>query len=216
MSLLPLEASFEELVCDCFFAFRGSGLMLSPLDRQLLDTWARESVPLEVVARGIRLAAERAAWDARPGQPLLRTLRSCQRQVEKEVAHFRARAVGARPEDSSSLAGETYEAKRHRKLWASMEALAGTRPELQATLLKLLATDGPLARLPPTPESAARRTDLVTCGLLRGLPFDERQRLLGQARVRLGGARTSPWARKLALRFHRAMVVGDALGVEGL
>jgi hypothetical protein len=32
MSLLPDEATFEELVQECFLAHRGAGLMLSPLD----------------------------------------------------------------------------------------------------------------------------------------------------------------------------------------
>ena len=57
MSYLPEGASFEELVQDYFVAFRGSGLMLSPLDGELASTWAQVGVPFEVVARGIRRAA---------------------------------------------------------------------------------------------------------------------------------------------------------------
>ena len=77
MSLLPEAASFHELVQDCFLAFRGAGLMLSPLDAELIDAWAADGVPVEVVARGIRRAAEAALFDARAGTPALRSLRSC-------------------------------------------------------------------------------------------------------------------------------------------
>ena len=41
MSYLPAGASFEELVQDYFVAFRGSGLMLSPLDGALASQWAQ-------------------------------------------------------------------------------------------------------------------------------------------------------------------------------
>ena len=90
MSLLPEEASFAELVQECFVAFRGQGLMLSPLDAQLLAQWAALQVPFEVVARGIRRAAEQARFDARPGEPAPRTLRACKKEVEKEIALYRS------------------------------------------------------------------------------------------------------------------------------
>ncbi|MET0401169.1 MAG: hypothetical protein ABW123_02150, partial [Cystobacter sp.] len=70
MSLLPESASFEELVHDYFLALRGSGLMLSALDTELLSDWAGQAVPFEVVARGISRSAEKAMWDARPGEPV--------------------------------------------------------------------------------------------------------------------------------------------------
>src|SRR5689334_3401938 len=85
MSLLPESASFEEMVQDCFLAHRGAGLMLSPLDVELVMAWGDDGVPFEVVARGIRKAAEKALWDARPGEPALRSLRACRRDVEAEI-----------------------------------------------------------------------------------------------------------------------------------
>src|SRR4051812_23614348 len=95
MSYLPEGASFEELVQDYFVAFRGSGLMLSPLDGELASAWARAGVPFEVVARGIRRAAEVALRDVRPGEPGLRTLRACRRAVEAEIKKFLDRSAGA-------------------------------------------------------------------------------------------------------------------------
>ena len=95
MSLLPEGASFEELVQDYFLAVRGAGLMLSALDAELLTSWAREGVPFEVVARGITRSAEKALWDTRPGEPVLRSLRACQRQVDAEIKKYRERSAGA-------------------------------------------------------------------------------------------------------------------------
>src|SRR5687768_4505048 len=95
MSLLPEGASFEELVQDYFLAVRGAGLMLNALDSELLTSWAREGVPFEVVARGISRSAEKALWDARPGEPVLRSLRACRRQVESEIKQYRHRSAGA-------------------------------------------------------------------------------------------------------------------------
>ncbi|MBL9038439.1 MAG: hypothetical protein JNG84_07995, partial [Archangium sp.] len=65
MSLLPDSASFHERVQDCFVAYRGRGVSLSPADYDLVEAWAATEVPFEVVARGIRKAAEAALWDAR-------------------------------------------------------------------------------------------------------------------------------------------------------
>jgi hypothetical protein len=97
VSLLPPDASFEELVQDCFVAFRGSGLALSAVDAELLRRWAELGVPFEVVARGIRRRAERALWDAMPNEPLLRSLHACRATVEREIRRYLTRVAGARP-----------------------------------------------------------------------------------------------------------------------
>ena len=59
--------------------------MLSALDVELVTSWAERQIPYEVVARGIRRAAEGALFDAKPGEPCLRSLRSCKRSVESEI-----------------------------------------------------------------------------------------------------------------------------------
>src|SRR5215471_6502125 len=94
MSLLPVGASLEELVQDCFLAYRGSGVALSALDEELLSRWARTGAPLEVIALGIRRAAEKGAWHAKPGEPALRSLRACRRQMQSEMQ----RLASERPE----------------------------------------------------------------------------------------------------------------------
>src|SRR5260370_4221076 len=79
---------------DCFWAFRGSGLPLSAVDAELVRSWAELGVPFEVVARGIRRRAERALWDAKPNEPLLRSLHACPAAVEREIRHYLARGAG--------------------------------------------------------------------------------------------------------------------------
>src|SRR5688500_13002929 len=117
MSFLPEGASFEELVQDYFVAFRGSGLMLSPLDGELVSAWAALGVPFEVVARGIRRAAEETLWDARPGEPVLRSVRACRRAVEAEVKKYLDRSAGAHAEGEAAAALlEDREKKRASKL----------------------------------------------------------------------------------------------------
>jgi hypothetical protein len=94
MSWLPQNASFEELVADLFSAYRGSGLALSGLDAELLGAWAQRGVPFEVVARGIRRAAESAAFHVKQGDPPLRSLRACRRAVEAEIRRHLSRSAG--------------------------------------------------------------------------------------------------------------------------
>jgi len=139
MSLLPEGASFEELVQDYFLAVRGAGLMLSALDTEILTSWAREGVPFEVVARGIQRSAEKALWDARPGEPVLRSLRSCQRQVEAEIKKYRQRSAGE-GESPRKRRALTWEETRHARLRASLERLAERRPELMSRVGQLLET----------------------------------------------------------------------------
>jgi hypothetical protein len=188
MSVLPEGASFAELVQECFFAFRGQGLMLSPLDAQLVTQWAALGVPFEVVARGIRKAAERAAHDARPGEPSLKSLRACRREVEREISHHQARA-----------AGKGSEAKAKRTPW---QAWVGERAELLARAQEALV------RIDLT---AADASDRACAALLRALPYSERLLLLRAARERAGAFAMSARARRLARRFHRAETLREHL-----
>lgn len=189
MSLLPDDATFEEQVQECFVAFRGSGLMLSALDAQLLAEWARAKVPFEVVARGIRRVAEKAAYDARPGESGLRTLRACKREVEAEIERFRAREAGR---------GEPQRAS------TGLAGLAERRPELAEALARSKRHGGP------------DRADRVVAELLRALPFAERLAILHNARSQLPPGPLSVRALRLTRRFHRSLALAEALGVRGI
>lgn len=189
MSLLPEEASFEELVQECFLAHRGQGLMLSALDVELLASWAQEEIPFEVVARGIRRAAERLRYDARAGEAGPRTLRACKRDVEAELTRFRARAAG-RPVKPKPPAG--------------LAQVAQARPELAQAVARAQRHVG------------LDRADRIVAELLRALPFAERIAILRGAKAALLEAPGSWRARRLTLRFQRSVRLSEALNVRGI
>ncbi len=94
MSLLPPTSTFAERVEVLFAVVRGRGLALGPLDRELLGRWSEAGVPLEVVARGLLRAAERARWNGVAGAAP-RSLRACRPEVDAEIDAWRLRHVGA-------------------------------------------------------------------------------------------------------------------------
>jgi len=213
MSLLPESASFEELVQDYFLAIRGSGLMLSALDVELLTSWAAQGVPFEVVARGIARSAEKALWDARPGEPVLRSLRACRKQVEAEIKKHRERTAGAGNESARRTARtRSWEELRHGQLQASLERLAEREPALAPRVHRLLE-----AVLHEVPTEFARMEALETLVglmLLRALPFPERLELWRTARGEDTDQQYMSFrARRLARRFRLLAVVRRRLGL---
>jgi hypothetical protein len=215
MSLLPESASFEELVHDYFLALRGSGLMLSALDTELVAAWAEQGAPFDVVARGISRAMEKALWDARPGEPVLRTLRACRRQVEAEIKRWREKVAGA---GAGAEAGpkrgarRSFEELRHAQWLGALEHFAQTEPALAPRLEALRAR---LAReVPRDFEQMRAQEELVSLVLLRALPFCERRSLWRTA----SGADSdtgfmSARARRLSRRFRLLLAVRRRLGL---
>jgi hypothetical protein len=214
MSLLPEDASFEELVQDCFLAYRGTGLMLSPLDAALVTEWHEKGVPFEVVARGIRKAAEKALVDAPKGQTGLRSLRAAARSVDAEMRHHLARAVGVGQAPHVAETPMTFDVSHHQKVTRAVKALAEKRPDLARVTEEMLS--GILARPPAEPGDASRRGDVVTVTLLRAMAFEERLPLLKDAHARVGAVRMSARARRMSRRFHRAQVLTAHLGLPAL
>jgi hypothetical protein len=211
MSLLPETASFEERVQECFLAHRGGGLMLSPLDVALVMAWGEAGVPYEVVARGIARAAERRVWDTRPGEPALRSLRACRREVEAEIKKWQARAAGRTHavKEGAKVAEPPLDEPWH-KARAVVVKLARERPELAGACTRLL--QGPLSAPSPSLAAAARTEDLLHALLVRALPWPGRLSLYREARALGGGGQLgSPRARVLSRRFHRHALVRRAL-----
>lgn len=214
MGLLPHTASFEEQVADFFVLVRGSGLMLSALDRELLTGWAKVGVPFEVVARGIRQAAEKAAYDARPGMAALRSLRACKREVDSEIRKHLDRSAGQTRKVPSSQTDSAPEAprktvaqEREARLRKVLREVAGRRPELEPGCGRLALRLSGLLEASPSGVD-----DRVIAALARAAPFQERRRWLREARGAAGSQAGASWrARKLALRVHRAAVIRRAL-----
>lgn len=211
MSLLPESASFEELVQDYFLAVRGSGLSLSALDAELLSEWSRQAVPFEVVARGIARSAEKARWDARPGEPVLRSLRACKRAVEVEIKQWKDRAVGAPVEAGAQKPRarkqqRTWEEQQVERLAEALKRLADTMPDLAPRAEQLAQGLRGVALARPA-ELEVQETR-VCLGLLRALPWEERLRVWGLARSSAGDTHyLSPRARRLARRFRLVTTV---------
>lgn len=84
MSLLPGDATYAEVVTDYYLQFGRGGVALSPLDAQLLMAWQDVGIPVVVVTRGIKAAAEARQWKARPDDVKLHSLREAKRFVEAE------------------------------------------------------------------------------------------------------------------------------------
>jgi hypothetical protein len=213
MSLLPESASFEELVQDYFLAMRGSGLMLSALDAELLTSWAEQGVPFEVVARGIARSAEKALWDARPGEPVLRSLRACRKQVEAEIKKHRERTAGAGTGSSRrTVRTRTWEELRHAQLQASLERLAEREPVLAPRIHQLLEVV--LHEVPTEFARIEALETLVGLVLLRALAFSERLELWRMARGDDTDQQYMSFrARRLARRFRLLTVVRRRLGL---
>jgi hypothetical protein len=197
MSLLPLSAGFEELVQDCFLTYRGSGVALSPLDAELVRGWGERGIPFEVVARGIRRSAEKALWDARPGEPLLRSLRGCRRQVEAEIGkHLRA---------SIGRAGGAPASTARAALRAALRRLAATEPALRPRVENLL---GDLET------GSSLDADRAIACLVRGLPFVARLALLREAEAAVAlDAMASPRSLQMARRLARNALARKALAL---
>lgn len=211
MSLLPAESSFHERVQDCFAAYRGRGVALSALDVELLDAWAKREVPFEVIARGMRQAAEAALFDAAATDIGLRSLAACRKKVEAEIKKYLGRSTKApRPDDDTLTAAEPLHLARFKKQKALLRKLGRDRPQLEAACARLLA------KLPAPadyPASAAQE-ELVLAALLRSLPWSTRGPLLAQARaaVQRSGSLSRP-AHRESVRFHRAALLKRELGL---
>ncbi|MFB1482448.1 hypothetical protein [Corallococcus sp. RDP092CA] len=214
MSLLPESASFEELVQDYFLAVRGAGLMLSALDTELVTAWAREGVPFEVVARGISRSAEKALWDARPGEPVLRSLRACRRQVETEIRKYRDLSAGqgeeARP-SSKKRPARSWEEVRHARLCAALRALTEREAALAPRVHRML--DTVLACVPSEPAAMDHQEAWALMALLRALPFAERRTVWRDARTGEQQLMTAR-ARRVARRFRLQAAVRRRLDMK--
>ncbi|MCA3012473.1 MAG: hypothetical protein INH41_08750 [Myxococcaceae bacterium] len=200
MSLLPDSATFHERVQALFVTYRGHGVSLSPEDVELVDRWAEAGVPFEVVARGVRLAAERALWDAPEGEGQLKFLRACRRAVDAEQAKFLKRTAGkTAPPEAAWLSA------RHRKLVAVVRRLAKERPALTRLALPAVAHA----------DAQSRQEHLVLAAIVRTLPFAERLALVREARA-LASKLTTAEARRSSARFHRDALVKRKLDLPAL
>ena len=102
MSLIPTEdVTFIDLVGEAFLETRGAGLMLSPVDVELLRRYEAAGIPPAVLVRGILRAAERRRYHGKPPHLSLGALK---RTLDAEVRRFQSGQVrGLAPPPSAEL-----------------------------------------------------------------------------------------------------------------
>ena len=98
MSDLPTGTlSYQAVVAEYFLGLRGAGLMLSPLDQELVAEWERRGLPVAVVCRGLRQGLETMVEQRAPGATLPRSLRALRFAVEDEWNGYQRQRVGEAP-----------------------------------------------------------------------------------------------------------------------
>ena len=208
MSDLPQGAlDYHAVVTEYFLGLRGGGLLVSPLDEELVRDWERRGVPVSVVCRGLRAGLEDAAARRGPGAPPPRSIRALRFAVEDAWRAYQAGRVGdAPPPPTEATAADA-------RLRAAREALAqagqaaeepfreGYREAWRALAAAAAQPGSPLERV----EAALVMADgRLLSAWLRSLSRPERA-ALGQRLRLLAGPRArgaSRSAHRAALRAH--------------
>jgi len=216
MSDLPADAlGYQVVVAEFFLDLKGSGLLLSPLDQELVAEWERRGVPVPVVCRGIRRGLAELAAE-RPGP--VRSLRAVRFAVEDEWRAYRSDRVG----DSPAPAADEGEVSRRRLVEARGRLAVAAAVDGQHELLRqafrdvertLLAAGGgagpPAERIEAALTAADQR---LLAAWLASLPRPERAALGSRARL-LSGPRRAGESRRAyrnCLRAHLFVLAGQA------
>jgi hypothetical protein len=205
MSDLPAAAlDYQAVVGEYFLGLRGCGLMLSPLDQEVVAEWERRGVPVAVVCRGLRRGLEELAERSASAPRSIRALRFA---VEDEWHAYRDARVGDAPAPPGEDAAAETRLARARELLAdaARSAEAADRDGYRAAWRALAATDAhpgtPLERV----EAAVAQADArILSAWLAGLAPPQR-RSLGPRIGLLAGPRRkgeSLRAHREALRTH--------------
>jgi len=201
----PDSLDYALVVSEFFLGLRGAGLLLSPLDQELVAEWERRGVPASVVCRGIRHGIEHLGEEGTRRPP--RSLRALRGFVEEEWRAYRAGRVGDAPAPAGEEeAAEERLSRARGQLAAAAHAAPGLLREAYRAAWRALVTadahpGSPLERAAAAVAAADAR---LLSAWLRSLPAPERAALGARVRL-LGGARprgTSRRAHREALRAH--------------
>jgi hypothetical protein len=207
MSDIPVEQlGYASVVAEFFLGLRGSGLMLSPLDTELVAEWERRGIPIAVVCRGLRRGLEERMLERPPGAPPPRTLRACRHAVEEEWRAYRHGRVGESPSPGGE--GEAAEARieeaRRRLAEAEGTSAGGRREAYRAAHRALLRARPTAPGLAAAETALAAADDALLAAWLASLAPPERRGLGPRLRL-LAGPRpsaTRPAAYRDMLRLH--------------
>ncbi len=199
MSDLPPSAlDYHGVVAEYFLGLRGSGLMLSPLDEDVVADWERRGIPVAIVCRGLRRGLEDLA-ERRPGRP--RAIRALRFAVEDEWRAYQQDRVGdSPPPPEEDVAAETrLRAARDLIAGAGRDSEASRREGYRAAWRALAAADAhpgsPLERIDAAIAAADAR---ILSAWLGALPPAERRALGPRIRLLAG-----PRAQGTSLRAYR-------------
>jgi len=112
-----------------FVRQRGTHMLISPLEWNLIETWKQRGIPLQVVLRGIGSTFE--SRRARPQRARkINSLLYCQQEVESVYEEHRAARVGANEENGH----KEKKPKKNAESPFSLEAVRGYLVERQAAI----------------------------------------------------------------------------------
>lgn len=213
MSDLPPESlDYQAVVAEYFLGLRGGGLMLSPLDQDVVADWERRGLPVAVVCRGLRRGLEDLA-ERRGGSP--RSIRALRLAVEDEWRGYQHGRVGDAPTPPAEevAAAARLAAARELLAAAGQGAEAPHRDGYRAAWRALAAAGAhpgsPLERVEAALADADAR---ILAAWLDGLPPTERRALGPRVRL-LAGPRAASASRRAyrdALRTHLSELAGAA------
>jgi hypothetical protein len=202
VSDLPSSAlDYASVVAEYFLGLRGSGLLLSPLDEELVAEWERRGIPVAVVCRGLRSGLELLAGEGR--RP--RALRSLRHAVESEWRAYRSARVGDAPAPGGE--GEAAVARLEAARALLEDAASAAPPPLRDAFraaARALEADRPGTPLDRAEAALAEADAVVLAAWLVALPAPERAALGPRVRL-LAGPRARAATRaayRSALRAH--------------
>jgi hypothetical protein len=218
VSDLPDEAlTYQVVISEFFLGLRGVGLMLSPLDVELVRTWERRGIPVAIVCRGLRRGLEDALQHRGPVSPPPRALRAYRLAVEDEWNAYRRARVG----DAPAPPDERTAAARRLQAGRDLIATAFARGDLPSGLLAAYEAAGSLLAAAPDDlgvdavDAMLGRADaLVLRHWLAGMSRADRARLGRRCAQHVG--ERAPWIRR---HDHRGMLraaLGDHARAAGL
>jgi hypothetical protein len=219
MSDLPPDAlSYQAVVAEYFLGLRGAGLMISPLDQELVAEWERRGLPVAVVCRGLRQGLETLVEQRAPGATLPRSMRALRFAVEDEWNGYQRQRVGdAPPPPAEASAAEARLLAARALLGDAGRAATGPRRDGYREAWRAL--DGQYAGTPlERVEAALAQADArILAAWLGSLPRQERGALGPRIQLLAGPRRRGerPRAYREALRA-RLLEAARAAGLTCL
>jgi len=216
MSDLPQDAlSYQAVVAEYFLGLRGAGLMVSPLDQELVEGWERRGLPVAVVCRGLRRGLEELVEQRPPGATLPRSIRALRFAVEDEWHAYQRQRVGdSPPPPAEASAAETRLSAARALLADAGRAADGPRRDGYRDAWRALAgryAGTPLERV----EAAIAAADHRILGSWLG-SLERPQRAALGPRVRLLAGPRRPGERPRAYREALRVRLLDAAREAGL